>query len=83
MPNDRWCHDHRALIAPAVPPASAVTFPERFNRARYDAGLTVTAFASRLKDPVDLGSVRDDLVTVVQAALEPAHAPVWTNERGR
>jgi hypothetical protein len=34
----------------------------RFNRARYDADLTVAAFASRLKDAVDLDSVRDDLV---------------------
>ena len=33
----------------------------RFNRARYDAGQTVMAFAARLKDAVDLDSVRDDL----------------------
>jgi hypothetical protein len=30
----------------------------RFNRARYDAGQTVAAFAARLKDAVDLDSVR-------------------------
>ena len=33
----------------------------RFNRARYDADQTVAAFAARLKDAVDLDSVRDDL----------------------
>ena len=49
----------------------------RFNRARYDADQTVAAFAARLKDAVDLDSVRDDLVTVVQQALEPAHLSVW------
>jgi hypothetical protein len=49
----------------------------RFNRARYDAGQTVTAFAARLKDAVDLDSVRDDLAAVVQNALEPAHVSVW------
>jgi hypothetical protein len=54
----------------------------RFNRARYDADLTVAAFASRLKDPVELDSVRDDLTAVVQRALEPAHLSVWLNERG-
>jgi hypothetical protein len=32
----------------------------RFNRARYDADQTVAAFAGRLKDTVDLYSVRDD-----------------------
>jgi hypothetical protein len=50
----------------------------RFNRARYDADQTVAAFAARLKDAVDLDTVRDDLARVVQAALEPAHVSVWT-----
>ena len=54
----------------------------RFNRARYSADLTVAAFASRLKDAVDLDSVREDLAAVVQKALEPAHTSVWMNEPG-
>jgi hypothetical protein len=49
----------------------------RFNRARYDADQTVTAFAARLKDAIDLDSVRDDLAAVVENALEPAHVSVW------
>ena len=49
----------------------------RFNRARYDADQTVTAFAARLKDAVDLDSVRDDLAAIVENALEPAHVSVW------
>ena len=53
----------------------------RFNRARYDADRTVAAFASQLQDAVDLDSVRDDLATVVQKALEPAHVSVWLSER--
>jgi hypothetical protein len=52
----------------------------RFNRARYDAETTVAAFAGRLKDAVDLDTVRTDLASVVQAALEPAHVTVWTGE---
>jgi hypothetical protein len=52
----------------------------RFNRARYDAEATVAAFAARLKDAVNLDAVRDDLASVVQAALEPAHISVWTSE---
>jgi hypothetical protein len=53
----------------------------RFNRARYDADQTVAAFAGRLKDAVDLDSVRDDLATVVQHALEPAHLSVRITRR--
>ena len=54
----------------------------RFNRARYSADLTVAAFASRLKDAVDLDLVGEDLAAVVQKALEPARISVWMNERG-
>jgi hypothetical protein len=53
----------------------------RFNRARYDADQTVTAFAARLQDAVDLDAVREDLAGVVQAALEPAHLALWTAPR--
>jgi hypothetical protein len=52
----------------------------RFNRARYDADTTTAAFAARLKDAVDLDAIRDDLTSVVQAALEPAHVSVWTRD---
>ena len=54
----------------------------RFNRSRYDADEAVTAFAARLKDAVDLDSVRDDLAGVVQQALEPTHLSVWVSRRG-
>jgi hypothetical protein len=37
----------------------------------------VAAFASRLKDAVDLDSIRDDLTGAVHGALEPAHISVW------
>jgi hypothetical protein len=53
----------------------------RFNRARYDAETTVVAFAARLKDAVDLDSVRADLASAVQTALEPAHVSIWTSRR--
>jgi hypothetical protein len=54
----------------------------RFNRARYDAAQTVAAFAARLKDTMDLDTVRDDLAGVVDQALEPAHVSVWISQRG-
>jgi hypothetical protein len=43
------------------------------------AGKTVTSFAGRLQDAVDLDSVRDDLTGVVHQALEPAHLSVWVS----
>ena len=53
----------------------------RFNRARYDADRTVAAFAARLKDEVDLDSIRDDMAGAVHQALEPAHVSVWISRR--
>jgi hypothetical protein len=52
----------------------------RFNRARYNANQTVTAFATHLKDAVDLDTVCEDLARVVQTALEPAHVSVWISQ---
>ena len=54
----------------------------RFNRVRYDGERTVEAFAARLKDAVDLETVRADLADVVNRALEPAHVTVWTAKSG-
>jgi hypothetical protein len=54
----------------------------RFNRARYNADQTVAAYAASLKDTVDLESVHEDLVRVVQQALEPCYLSLWTDERG-
>ena len=36
----------------------------------------MAAFAARLKDPVDLDSIRDDLAGAVHQALEPARISV-------
>jgi hypothetical protein len=55
----------------------------RFNRARYDADQTVAAYAARLKDTVDLESVREDLTRVIQQALEPSYLSLWADEDGR
>jgi hypothetical protein len=54
----------------------------RFNRARYDAEQIAAAFAARLKDAVNLHSVRDDLARTVHQALEPAHVSVRISRQG-
>jgi NADH:ubiquinone oxidoreductase subunit K len=53
----------------------------RFYRARYDAEATVAAFATALKDAVDLDGICGDLAGVVHRALEPAHVSVWISRR--
>jgi hypothetical protein len=53
----------------------------RFNRARYDAETTVTEFAARLKDAVELDAVQGDLTSAVQQTLEPAHVSAWISHR--
>jgi len=53
----------------------------RFNRARYDAEATIAGFRARLRDAVDLETVRNDLLEVVNQAVEPTHASVWIRRR--
>jgi hypothetical protein len=49
----------------------------RFNRANYDSGALVSLFTARLRDAVQLETVRTDLLTAVSAAVEPAHISLW------
>ena len=53
------------------------TVDRRFNRAGYNAEMTVRAFAASLRDAVDPAAVQADLLGAVQRSLEPAHASVW------
>ena len=49
----------------------------RFDRARYDAEQTTTAFAARLRNEVDLATVAADLDRTVRAAVAPSSVDVW------
>jgi hypothetical protein len=49
----------------------------RFDRAAYDAELTVTAFAARLRDQVDLASLERDIEATVVGSLRPGSAALW------
>jgi hypothetical protein len=49
----------------------------RFNRARYDAERTVAAFSVRLRDDVDLESLRRDVQGVVEQTVAPASISLW------
>ncbi len=49
----------------------------RFNRARYSAEATAAAFVEKLRAGVDLDTIRQDLIAIVDTTLEPDHASLW------
>jgi hypothetical protein len=49
----------------------------RFDRARYDAERTATAFAERLRDETDIATVTEDLAATAGATLAPASLWIW------
>jgi hypothetical protein len=55
----------------------------RFNRSRFDAERTLSAYASRLRDQVDLDAVSSDLLSVVHETLQPTNAQLWLRGLGR
>ncbi len=80
-PHPGWGRGSHARSSGAVQPAAATGAARsrpRYNRVRYDADQTVAAFAARLRDAVDLDTMRADLLAVVNRAVEPAHISVWT-----
>ncbi len=56
----------------------------RFYRRRYDAQRTLETFGTRLREQVDLATLRGGLVDVVDETMQPTHASVWlrTGARG-
>jgi hypothetical protein len=49
----------------------------RFYRRKYDAVKIVSAFSSTLRQEVDLGTLREQLIGVVQETMQPAHVSLW------
>jgi hypothetical protein len=49
----------------------------RFDRARYDADRIVAVFADRLRDRVDLATVRADVDAVVRETVAPTTLGLW------
>ncbi|MGZ8513980.1 MAG: hypothetical protein ACXWXA_02970 [Candidatus Limnocylindrales bacterium] len=52
----------------------------RFNRSRYDAERTVTAFGARLRDEVDLANLDTEVRDVVAATVAPVIVGLWIRQ---
>jgi len=65
-----------ALVLPVRQRLQAL-IDRRFYRQKYDAEQTLAAFSTTLGQEVDLESVRDHLVAVVQKTMQPAQVSLW------
>jgi hypothetical protein len=52
----------------------------RFNRRRVDAQHAVDRYGLRLRDEVDLATVRDETLVTVAHVVEPRSASIWVRE---
>ena len=49
----------------------------RFYRHKYDATKTLAAFSTTLRQEVDLDQLRQQLLAVVEASMQPSHVSLW------
>ncbi len=54
----------------------------RFDRSAVDADRATAAFATRLRDEVDLETVTQDLVGTVDEVVRPESTRVWLRRAG-
>jgi hypothetical protein len=54
----------------------------RFNRRRHDATRIIEAFGARLRDQVDLDTLTDELLAVVNQTMQPTRASLWLRPQG-
>jgi hypothetical protein len=55
----------------------------RFYRSKYDAAKIIANFSSTLRQEVDLNTLSEHLVAVVQETMQPAHVSLWLRKPDR
>jgi hypothetical protein len=65
-----------AVFQPARRRVQAVV-DRRFNRRRHDATRIIEGFGARLRDQVDLDTLTDDLLAVVDQTMQPTQTSLW------
>jgi hypothetical protein len=54
----------------------------RFYRRKYDAARTIAAFSTTLHNEMDLDTLREQLLDVVQETMQPTHVSLWLRKDG-
>jgi hypothetical protein len=49
----------------------------RFNRRRHDTAQVIQAFSTHLRDALDLDTLRDELLAVIDQTMQPTQASLW------
>ena len=55
----------------------------RFYRRKYDAARVLAAFSDTLRTEVDVDTLREHLLAVVQETMQPAHVSLWVRQSSR